>query len=688
MPASTPPAPRAPRTRLAVRRLACLFAALAPGVQAMMPFPAGVASAPLPAGATAADLAELPLEQLMAVPVESVSGVSKYEQSIRRAPAGVTVYTAADIRNYGWRTLADALRAAPGFHIRHDRFYEYVGNRGFTRPYDYNSRTLILVNGHRINDSIYQQGAVGTDFLLDIDLVERIEIIRGPGSSIYGSNAFYGAVNVIPKRGRDLAGGQAALAVGSEPSVKGRVSVGDRSSGGVEYTLSATGWSSEGERDFSLPASWRALPGFTAREARDRDDLSVANAFGHVAWRGLEAEAAYGRRRKDVLPPVYFTNVDTPAFGIDERAYALVRATGEPTPSSQISAKLAFDLYRYEGLFSPAFTGFEQQAPYADSFSANAELRWRQTIADRHTLLVGFEYQDNFRQDLGRRNLTTGEVPVRVRESSRYYSPFAQLDWELAEPLRLSLGGRYDYYDFGQERLTPRVGLIWDLSASTTLKLLYGESFRVPNVEERFASEAGIVANPDLRPETNRTWDLLAEHRLNQVWRLEANAYHIVSSDLITTVPFPAIPDTITYANSQRITTEGFSLGASAHYPSGVQLRASGTFQRTRDDATDDVIADAPRTLVKLAASSPLGARWLRGSVEVQYVGDREDALGRSTGDYTTANVTLRASQVWHRWDLSLSVYNIAGDRWSDPKNVGQIDSVPRTAVLRATLDF
>jgi outer membrane receptor protein involved in Fe transport len=646
-------------------------------------------AASLPAGATAADLADLPIEQLMDLPVESVSGVSKYEQAIRRAPAGVTVFTAADIRNYGWRTLSDALRAAPGVHIRHDRFYEYLGNRGFTRPYDYNSRTLILVNGHRINDPIYQQGPVGTEFLLDLDLVERIEIIRGPGSSIYGSNAFYGAVNVIPKRGRDLAGGQASLAVGSEPSVKTRVSVGDRTAGGVEYTFSATALSSEGERRFDLPQSWRnADPSFVATEARDRDDLAVGNAFGHLAWRGLEAEAAYGRRRKDVLPPVYFTNVDTPAYGIDERAYALLRATGEPTPDAQLTSKLALDYYHYEGLFSPAFTDFEQQAPYADSLSLNFEIRWRQVVSDRHTLLAGFEFQDNFRQDLGRINVTTGDIPVRVRESSRYYSPFAQFDWELAAPLRLSLGGRYDYYDSDQERFTPRVGLIWDLSAATTLKLLYGESFRVPNVEERYASEAGIVANPELGPETNRTWELVAEHRLNSIWRLEAQAYYIVSRDLITAVPVPSIPDTFTFANEQKIITEGFDLGASAHFPSGLQLRANGTLQRTYDDATGGSVPDAPRHLLKLAASTPLGPRWLRGSAEAHYVGDRRDDLGRSTGDYVTANLTLRASRVWDGWDFALSVYNIAGDRWSDPKNVGQIDSVPRTAVFRATLDF
>jgi len=527
--------------------------------------------------------------------------------------------------------------------------------------------------------------------------VDRIEIISGPGSSVYGSSAFYGAVNIIPKTGRDLTGGHSSLAVGSEPSAKARVSVGDRTANGVEYTLSATEWWSRGEADFDLPQSWRdADPSFTADTAHNQDDMLHQSAFGRATWHGFEAEAAYVRRKKEVLPPVYYTNVDTPAYGIDERAYTLVGASGEPIPDATLSAKLALDYYHYEGLFSPAFTSFEQQAPYADSLSLNTEVRWQQTIADRHTLIAGVEYQENFRQDLGRDNLATGAIVSRVRESSRYVSPFAQLDWELTPTFRTSLGGRYDYYSTGDERITPRVGLIWDATTTTTLKLLYGEAFRVPNVEERYAVEAGIVANPDIGPETNRSWEFVAEQRLGPIWRLDGNFYHITSSDLITTVltnANPSDPNEYTYSNTQRYVTEGIDLGTTAYFPSGVQFRASGTLQRTYDDATNSVVADAPRTLFKLNLSAPIYEKWLRASGELLYVGDRRDGgdlngVVHNTGDSLTANFTLRASQVWHRWDFAVSVYNVADARWSDPKNVDQISSPPRVVVFRALLDF
>lgn len=650
-------------------------------------------------GGGAHALEELSLERLMEMPVESVTGVSKYEQSIRRAPAGVTVFTANDIKNHGWTTLSDALRASPGLHVRDDRFYEYLGTRGFTRSYDYNARTLILLDGHRLDDSIYQQGAIGTDFILDMDLVERIEIIRGPGSSIYGSNAFYGAVNVIPKTGRDIAGAQVGVSYGSEPSGKARVTVGDRTTSGVDYIVSATEWWSGGEDDFELPASWRAVDParLTGTRARNMDDMHHQSAFARATWRGVTAETAYVRREKEVLPLVYFTPLDTEARGIDERAYFLVKASGEPTPDSTLDAKVTVDYYHYDGLFSPPITAFNEVSPYADSISLSGEVRWRQTFADVQSIVAGLEYQENLQQDFGVNLTAFGGTPIyEIKETSRHVSPFVQLDWEFTPEFRASAGGRFDSYDTGDERFTPRFGFIWDPRPSTTLKLLYGEAFRVPNVAERSPGEAGIVQNPNIGPETNRTWEFIAEQRLGQVWRLESHFYHTVSNDLIATVRTnanPGNPDERMIGNVQRYITRGLDVGPAAYFASGVHLRASVTVQETTDDATDKIVADAPRALGKLHVSVPLANKWLRASTEVLYVGNRKDSGGvdgvvRDTGDYVTANFTLRTARTWRGWEFSASVYNIADHTWSDPQNVGQISSPPRSLMLRAQMDF
>ena len=113
----------------------------------------------------------------------------------------MTIVTAGEIKRYGYRTLADILRSVRGFFVTYDRNYDYVGVRGFGRPGDYNSRVLLLVDGHRINDNVYDTASIGTEFPVDVDLIDRMEIIPGPSSSLYGNNAFFGVINIITRKG-------------------------------------------------------------------------------------------------------------------------------------------------------------------------------------------------------------------------------------------------------------------------------------------------------------------------------------------------------------------------------------------------------------------------------------------------------------------------------------------------------
>ena len=107
------------------------------------------------AGGPPASLADLSIEQLMEVRVASVYGASKHEQKVTQAPSSVSIVTAEDIRRFGYRTLVDALRGIRGLYVSDDRNYPYLGIRGFLRPGDYNTRVLVTIDGHRMNDNIY-----------------------------------------------------------------------------------------------------------------------------------------------------------------------------------------------------------------------------------------------------------------------------------------------------------------------------------------------------------------------------------------------------------------------------------------------------------------------------------------------------------------------------------------------------
>jgi iron complex outermembrane receptor protein len=215
----------------------------------------------LPLDPIAVDQAASPEEALFQ-DIPSVFGSAKYEQKITEAPSSVTIITAEQINKYGYRQFSQIIDSVPGLFMTNDRNYGYVGFRGFGRPGDYNTRVLLLVDNHRLNDAIYDQAAVGSESPIDVDVIERVEIIRGPASSLYGTNAFFGVINVITKKGRDIKGIELSGETSSYNSNKGRLTIGKKLQNGVEFLLSGNYYGSIGNRslfykEFDSPATRR-----------------------------------------------------------------------------------------------------------------------------------------------------------------------------------------------------------------------------------------------------------------------------------------------------------------------------------------------------------------------------------------------------------------------------------------------
>ena len=124
-----------------------------------------------------------------------------------------------------WRTSCARVR---GMYVVDDRNYSFIGTRGFALPGDYNSRILLLVNGHRVNDNVFGQAEIGAEFGLDPAMFERVEIIRGPASSLYGDSAFFAVVNVITRTGASLGGGSVTVETGTLGTRLARAAVGHR----------------------------------------------------------------------------------------------------------------------------------------------------------------------------------------------------------------------------------------------------------------------------------------------------------------------------------------------------------------------------------------------------------------------------------------------------------------------------
>src|SRR5580698_2362679 len=212
---------------------------------------AALLSAPLclpdnsaPGDVSTPDLNALTLEQLMQV---QVVGASLHPQTLQDAPASVTIITAEDIRKYGYRTLGEALASVRGFYVSNDRTYESIGVRGFSLPGDYDSHLLVMVNGHNMADNIFDfMLFFGNGFPIPMNLIKQIEIIRGPSSALYGSNAIFATINIITKS-PDEAGPLTLTAdTGSFGEKKGQI-VETASFGGAKFLLSGTAYNNTGQ---------------------------------------------------------------------------------------------------------------------------------------------------------------------------------------------------------------------------------------------------------------------------------------------------------------------------------------------------------------------------------------------------------------------------------------------------------
>ncbi len=162
-----------------------------------------------------------PLPSLEALLNTPISAVSKYEQTMGEAPASVTILTSEDFERYGWRTLDEALQTVRGMYISNDRNYAYLGARGFGRPSDYNNRVVLLINGHMNNEDFYNSASIGPSLGMNVDAIERVEIVRGPGSTLYGAEAIFAVVDVVTKDAATIDG----LRLAAEGGALGRTSL-------------------------------------------------------------------------------------------------------------------------------------------------------------------------------------------------------------------------------------------------------------------------------------------------------------------------------------------------------------------------------------------------------------------------------------------------------------------------------
>ena len=665
------PAPRSVGPRSVGPRLAAV-----PLLSCILPLLLILRPAAAEPAAAAQDLTALPFEQLLAMEVYSAS---KFVQQASQAPSTVSVISAGDIRTFGWRTLADVLRSVRGLYLSYDRNYSYLGARSFLRPGDYNTRFLLQIDGNRINDAVYDQAPVGGEFPLDLDLVERIEYAPGPGSSIYGANAFFGVINVITKRARDIGksgdgadqgaggigGARASVELGQFGARKGSASYGWSDRRGNDVLLSASRYKSDGRdlyfAEFDHPAENHGI-------ARGLDYETGQRFFAKGASGPFSVSLLHAARAKGV-PTASFEQAfnDARSRTLDTQTYLDLGYRIELASGADLSARLYWGRYDSAG----DYAGDLPQSTLNHDGSASrwwgVDLKAVSVARAGHKLVAGVEYQRDYRLAQFSYDVEPYLEYLNERRHSARAGLYLQDEIALRDDLLLNAGLRYDHHARSGGLLNPRLALIWQAAPDTTLKALYGTSYREPNNFElyyAFAGPGGQNANPGQGRERIRSTELALVRQLPQNGRITVTAFQNQVRGLISQTSDPDTMLTM-FRNASSATARGVELEYERHW-SNAMLRTSYSRQALAQDGADVSAVNSPSQLAKLNLALPLGSTAWRAGIEAQYVGPRDTLLAR-TGGYWLANLNLFSTRLTRHADVAVGIYNMFDRRYADP---------------------
>lgn len=633
------------------------------------------------------DLTEISIEQLLNIEVFTSS---RFPQKSSEAPSRVTVVDAKAIQKYGYKTLKDILNSIPGLYTTYDRNYTYIGARGFGIPGDYSTRFLMLLDGKRVNDNIYDSFGADYDGIVNVDLIQRVEFSSGPGSAVYGANAFFGVINVITKNGDDIDGVQVSADYGSENSRRARVTAGNTFENGVDAMISASAYKSDGAdlyfAEFDDPATNNGVAqGLDYHEARE--------LFIKLKYEDWGLSVAYNDRKKGIPTATYGQEFNTPpSETIDTLALATLSYEPVINKDSQIFSSLTVGRYVYEGDFSydyedPANPGLTVNRDESLGHWLNAQARYQTTHFDKQRIIIGAEYQHNGKQDQANFDVDPFESYLDDSHSSKLLGLYLQDEIHLSKQFILNAGIRYDNNSFdtdsGQKTnniVNPRLALIYSMQPETTLKLIYGTAYRNPNAYELYYSgdDLGYLPSDNLEPEEIESYEFDIEHFFNNNFKLTASIYSNDTTNLIGLNSDPATGD-LFFDNIAEVSAIGTDIEAEFISNSGLMLRTSYSYVDTENKTTGMRLSNAPRNMVKLNLSSPVFNRIADAGIEFQFMSDRATPSGGTTEDYGITNLTLSSEKLYERLILSASIYNLFDRQYSDPASDEHVqNSIPQ----------
>jgi len=612
----------------------------------------------------AAELTDLALEDLLRVNVVSAS---RFSQSITEAPATVTIIGEEELRQRGYRNLAEALVTTPGVYSSNDRNYTSLGVRGFNRPGDYGSRILLLTDGARRNDPIYDQALFGNEAPIEMDWVKRLEFVAGPASAVYGSNALFGTVNAVMLSGGDINGSRVTLETGTHNTKRLGLVAGQKLDGDREWFLGFAAYKANGGDLYFHEFD----NGTTDGRARGLDGEDYQKAYAKFRWGNWRLTGNYSARKKDVPTAWYGTSFgEKGTWTRDESGLIDLRYDGDDNKAWQPSFRLFAGRYRFDGGYRYAPAPDTKDHAAADWVGSEFHLAY--TDIPQHRLLFGVDTQWNTRVEQRYFETDPRNDILNTNNPSRLVSLFVQDEWRFQPDWLLNVGLRNDKNRDFAAVTSPRVALIWQATQRLSLKAMAGNAYRVPNAYERFYNDGGVSqsGNANLQPEHITSTELAAAYRFGQSGRVGLSLYRNHMRDLIGQATDSS--GVVSYANQDRTHAQGVEIDAENQWSGGYRLRGSIAWQQSRLENRTTLV-DSPKWMGKLVFGVPVVLGWT-ASGELLGLSSRRGDNGPVPG-YGVVNLSLSSAPAARFGQFSATIYNLGNHRHFDPTSTSLIQS-------------
>jgi iron complex outermembrane receptor protein len=618
---------------------------------------------------------------------------TKRSTPLRNAPAIATVITADEIRNMGARNLLDVLKMVPGIGISTT---EYGSNmievRGIRTTF--NEKILLLIDGHSMNKTSSGSGLYLLADTLPVENIKQIEVVRGPGSALYGSNAFMATVNIITRDADDIDGLEAKISGGSFDTFKGTltgaVEYGDRLAASGSFDIYRTnGPKLRIESDVLRSTAFSNAPGTVHLDVEQTEGF-LKLLYGDFTFRGHYL----GVKKGFFIGMGYALTNDTQNYYDTDNYWGELAYSRKIATTLSATLKVSYDHYQQQPYVKSLPDGYNNSFPegkighpLVQDQSINAELQLDWDPFPGNHIIAGVVSESMKQYDVRRIanfNPLTGAYLGSLQEVANWNkdaerqttSLYLQDEWRLLDKVALTAGVRYDHYsDFGGT-VNPRAGLVWNALDNVDLKLLYGQAFRAPSFVEMYnINTVSNAGNPNLKPERIATYEASAAVRFSRAFNLDLNYFYSAIDDLI--VRDGSVTPT-SFNNAGKAVTQGVEAGLHGAFDL-LQWKTTYAWQAPRDDLTKQRLAYVPTHRATASLSYAL-TRYLNLHSDLRWTGPRPRDTGDTRGempDYTTVDLALTAHNFLEGLEIQVAVFNLFDKRYSDPDTSGAAQKIP-----------